>query len=102
MANKNLSAEDKELLDEIMFRIESEKVSAKKKYLLMNVPAQNLDKALQILPSMRSPTVMPLADKEWYSLHSVVDAGELWDKVKQLKAIGAEGILVLSLDKIIL
>lgn len=102
IANKNLSAEDKELLDEIMFRIESEKVSAKKKYLLMNVPAQNLDKALQILPSMRSPTVMPLADKEWYSLHSVVDAGELWDKVKQLKAIGAEGILVLSLDKIIL
>ena len=58
-------------------------------------------KAIAILPAMRSPTVMPLAAKGWVSLHSVVDAEELWEKVRQLKAIGAEGILVLNVDKII-
>ena len=102
IANRNLTAEEKELLDEIMFRIESDRISSRKKYLLMNIPQKSLEEALKILPAMRSPTVMPLADTEWYSLHSVVSSDELWDKVKQLKAIGAEGILVLSLDKIIL
>ena len=101
IANKNLSAEDKELLDELLFRIESERVSRGKKYLLMNIPTASLEEAVKILPAMRSPTVMPLAVEGWYSLHSVVDAADLWDKVRQLKAIGAEGILVLTLDKII-
>lgn len=102
IANKDLAAQEKEILDEILFRIESEKISQRKKYILMNIPSENLQKALQILPAMRSPTVLPLAAEGWCSLHSVVGADELWDKVKQLKAIGAEGILVLSLDKIIL
>ena len=101
IANKNLSAEDKELLDELLFRIESERVSRGKKYLLMNIPTASLEEAVKILPAMRSPTVMPLAAEGWCSLHSVVDATVLWDKVRQLKAIGAEGILVLTLDKII-
>lgn len=101
IANKNLSAEDKELLDELLFRIESERVSRGKKYLLMNIPTASLEEAVKILPAMRSPTVMPLAAEGWCSLHSVVDAADLWDKVRQLKAIGAEGILVLTLDKII-
>ena len=101
IANKNLSAEDKELLDELLFRIESERVSRGKKYLLMNIPTASLEEAVKILPAMRSPTVMPLAVEGWCSLHSVVDASDLWDKVRQLKAIGAEGILVLTLDKII-
>ena len=101
IANKNLSAEDKELLEELLFRIESERVSRGKKYLLMNIPTASLDEAVKILPAMRSPTVMPLAVDGWCSLHSVVDAADLWDKVRQLKAIGAEGILVLTLDKII-
>lgn len=101
IANKNLSAEDKELLDELLFRIESERVSRGKKYLLMNIPTASLDEAVKILPAMRSPTVMPLAAEGWCSLHSVVDSADLWDKVRQLKAIGAEGILVLTLDKII-
>ncbi|MDE6086282.1 MAG: ATP phosphoribosyltransferase, partial [Muribaculaceae bacterium] len=57
--------------------------------------------AIEILPAMRSPTVMPLAAEGWCSLHSVVDAAQLWDKIKKLKEIGAEGILVLNLDKII-
>ena len=101
IANKNLSQEDKELLDELLFRIESERVSRGKKYLLMNIPTASLGEAVKILPAMRSPTVMPLAAEGWCSLHSVVDATDLWDKVRQLKAIGAEGILVLTLDKII-
>ena len=101
IANKNLSDEDKALLEELLFRIESESVSRGKKYLLMNIPIASLDEAVKILPAMRSPTVMPLAAEGWCSLHSVVDAADLWDKVRQLKAIGAEGILVLTLDKII-
>lgn len=101
IANRNLSAEDKALLEELMFRIESERDSRDKKYLLMNIPTAALDEAVKILPAMRSPTVMPLAAEGWCSLHSVVDASELWEKVRQLKAIGAEGILVLTLDKII-
>ena len=101
IANKNLSAEDKALLEELLFRIESERDSRDKKYLLMNIPTASLEEAVKILPAMRSPTVMPLAVDGWCSLHSVVDAADLWDKVRQLKAIGAEGILVLTLDKII-
>ena len=101
IANKNLSDEDKDILDELLFRIESESVSRGKKYLLMNIPTGSLEEAVKILPAMRSPTVMPLATEGWCSLHSVVNAADLWDKVRQLKAIGAEGILVLSLDKII-
>ena len=101
ISNKNLSAEEREVLDELLFRIESERVSRGLKYLLMNLPQDKLDEAVKILPAMRSPTVMPLASTGWCSLHSVVEAKDLWDKVRQLKAIGAEGILVLSLDKII-
>ena len=101
IANRNLSVEEREVLDELLFRIESERVSRGKKYLLMNIPTASLDEAVKILPAMRSPTVMPLAVEGWCSLHSVVDSSDLWDKVRQLKAIGAEGILVLTLDKII-
>ena len=96
-----LSAEDQADLDEILFRIDSVNVSRGKKYILMNLPEDAIGKAIEILPAMRSPTVMPLAAKGWCSLHSVVDENELWDKIRQLKAIGAEGILVLSVDKII-
>ncbi|MCQ2136751.1 MAG: ATP phosphoribosyltransferase [Bacteroidales bacterium] len=102
IANKEMSEEDKEVLDEIVFRIDSYKTSKGKKYLLMNLPESALEEAIKILPAMRSPTLLPLASKGWYSLHSVVDESSLWDKVRALKAIGAEGILVIDLDKIIL
>ena len=102
IANKSLSAADKATLDEILFRIESDKMSRGKKYLLMNLPKSSLEEAIRILPAMRSPTVLPLASEDWCSLHSVVEADTLWEKVRQLKAIGAEGILVIDLDKIIL
>lgn len=102
IANKNLSEAEKATLEEILFRIESDKMSRGKKYLLMNLPKSSLDEAIRILPAMRSPTVLPLASDGWCSLHSVVEADTLWEKVRQLKAIGAEGILVIDLDKIIL
>ena len=67
----------------------------------MNLPQASVEEATRILPAMRSPTVMPLAAEGWCSMHSVVDEDDLWDKIKQLKAIGAEGILVLNIDKLI-
>jgi len=102
IANKNLDPDERRILDELLFRIESSLMSKGKKYLLMNLPTAVLDEAVKILPAMRSPTVMPLASEGWCSLHSVVDESSLWDKISKLKAIGAEGILVIDLDKIIL
>ena len=96
IANKERCPEEQTVIDDLMFRIESETVSRGKKYLA------SLDEAIKILPAMRSPTVMPLASPDWCSLHSVIDAADLWTKVRQLKAIGAEGILVMDVDKIIL
>ena len=101
IAGPGLTAEDRNLLEEIQFRLDSVKVSRGKKYLLMNLPQASVEEAVKILPAMRSPTIMPLAAEGWCSMHSVVDAADLWDKIRQLKAIGAEGILVLNVDKII-
>jgi len=102
IANKSISAEDQAILEELLFRIDSHKISKGKKYVLMNLPKASLDEAVKILPAMRSPTIMPLASDGWCSLHSVVDDSDIWEKVHQLRAIGAEGILVIDLDKIIL
>ncbi|MBQ0006818.1 MAG: ATP phosphoribosyltransferase [Alistipes sp.] len=101
ISSGKLSDEDRESLDEILFRLDSVKVSRGQKYILMNLPEDVVDEAIRILPAMRSPTVMPLAAKGWCSMHSVVNADRLWEKIHQLKSIGAEGILVLSVDKII-
>lgn len=101
IAGPGLTAEDRKILEEIQFRLDSVKVSRGKKYLLMNLPQASVEEAVRILPAMRSPTVMPLAADGWCSMHSVVDEADLWDKIRQLKAIGAEGILVLNVDKII-
>ena len=101
VSNGKLSEEEKADLEEILFRFGSVKVSRGKKYMLMNIPEESVDEAIRILPAMRSPSVMPLAAKGWCSLHSVVDEADIWTKIRQLKAIGAEGILVLSVDKMI-
>lgn len=102
IARRGLGDEESALVEELLFRIGSETISRGKKYLLMNLPRESLEEAIKILPAMRSPTVMPLADSSWCSLHSVIDAADLWVKVRQLKNIGAEGILVMDVDKIIL
>ena len=101
IANPNLTPEKQTVLDSLLFRIDAVTNSRGKKYILMNLPADKVDEAIAILPAMRSPSVMPLADSAWCSLHSVVKASELWDKIERLKQIGAEGILVLDLDKVI-
>ena len=101
IANPNLTLEKQSILDSLLFRIDAVTNSRGKKYILMNLPACKVSEAIAILPAMRSPSVMPLADSDWCSLHSVVKANELWDKIERLKQIGAEGILVLDLDKVI-
>lgn len=101
ISSGKLTEDEEKLLAEILFRFESVKVSRGKKYILMNIPQSAVEEAIRILPAMRSPTVMPLAAEGWCSLHSVVNAADLWEKIRQLKAIGAEGILVLGVDKII-
>lgn len=101
VAGRSMTAEKQALLDEILFRIDSAVVSCKKKYLVMNLPESAIERAVEILPAMRSPTIMPLAAKGWYAMHAVIEESQLWQKIRQLKAIGAEGILVLGIDKII-
>lgn len=101
IATPGLGAEKTAILDQLKFRIEAALESRGMKYLLMNLPAAAVERAIEILPAMRSPTVMPLAQSDWCSMHSVVREDELWDKIEALKSVGAEGILVLALEKII-
>lgn len=101
IGNPDMDAEKRAIVEELMFRFESVIDSRGKKYILMNIPTKAVDKAVAIIPAMRSPTVMPLAQEGWCSLHSVVEEKDIWDKIKSLKQIGAEGILVLSLEKMI-
>ena len=98
----NLSDEKTKLLEQIKFRFNAVRDSRGKKYLLMNIPDDRIEDAIQIVPAMRSPTVLPLAQSGWSSLHSVVDESVLWEKIESLKEIGAEGILVLSVEKMVL
>lgn len=101
IANPDLDDEKKAILEELLFRFSAIDDGRGMKYLLMNIPSASVEEAIRILPAMRSPTVMPLAMDGWCSLHSVVKEKEMWEKIRQLKAIGAEGILVLTLDKIV-
>lgn len=101
IANPSLTPGKEQLVNEILFRIDSDVISRRKKYLVMNLPEGVIDQAVEILPAMRSPTIMPLAAKGWCAMHAVIEESLLWVKIRQLKAIGAEGILVLSIDKII-
>ena len=97
-----LSEEKREILDELLFRIEAVKVAGDKKYILMNVPKDRLDTVLEILPGIKSPTVLPLADAEWCSVHTVLDEKCFWEIINRLKAAGAEGILALDIEKMVL
>ena len=102
IGNPELSEEKKALALQLMSRFEAVRNGIGKKYLLLNIPSSSLDEAVKLLPAMRSPTVIPLANNEWCSLQTVVDEKNLWNLIESLKAIGAEGILVLSLDKIVM
>ena len=102
IATPGLDAEKQTLLDQLLFRIESVERSRGKKYILMNIPTERIPEAAAILPGVKSPTILPLAEAGWSSMHAVVDEQVLWQKIEQLKAIGAEDILVLALEKMIL
>lgn len=97
----NVPAGKEEIIDSVLFRFDAVMESRGKKYLLMNIPSGKVSDAMALLPSMRSPTVMPLALEGWCSVHTVVDDSSLWSTVESLKRIGAEGILILNVDKVI-
>ncbi len=100
--DRKLSPERRETLEELLFRFNAVKAAEGKKYILMNVPKDKLDEILGILPGMKSPTVLPLANTDWCSVHSVLEEKRLWEIVGKLKAAGAEGILALDIEKMIL
>lgn len=102
IANKNLSEEKKAILEEILFRMNAVKTAEDKKYVLMNAPKDRLDDIIATLPGMKSPTVMPLAQEGWCSVHTVLDEKCFWEIIGKLKAMGAEGILVLPIEKMII
>ena len=97
-----LSAEKLAVLEELLFRIEAVQMAEDKKYVLMNVPTENIDKIIEVLPGMKSPTIMPLAKEGWNSLHVVIEEKRFWDIIGKLKVLGAEGILVIPIEKMIL
>jgi ATP phosphoribosyltransferase len=102
IGNKKLSPEKQTILDRLLFRIRAVKNSTENKYILLNAPQSALEDICKILPGMKSPTILPLVEKGWYSLHSVVKEDEFWERIDQLKAAGAEGILVIPIEKMIL
>lgn len=101
IGNRSLSEEKREVLKELLFRIDAVKTAEDKKYVLMNAPKDRLDEIIAVLPGMKSPTVMPLAQKGWCSLHTVLDEKRFWEIIGKLKSLGAEGILVLPIEKMI-
>ena len=101
IGNRHLSEEKQEVLKELLFRMDAVRTAEDKKYVLMNAPSDKLDDIVAVLPGMKSPTVMPLAQKGWCSVHTVLDEKCFWEIIGKLKALGAEGILVLPIEKMI-
>ena len=102
IGNNNLSDEKKEILEELIFRIDAVQTADDKKYILMNVPNKNLEEVLSVLPGIKSPTIMPLAQEGWSSVHTVLNEKCFWEIINKLKQAGAEGILVLNIEKMVL
>jgi len=101
IATPNLESEKKKILDKLLFRIQSVQSARNNKYILLNCPNDAIDKITSVIPGMKSPTIMPLGRKGWSSLHSVVDENDFWEKIDLLKSCGAEGILVIPIEKMI-
>jgi len=97
-----ISDEAKQLVSKLQFRIQAVLRSRKSKYILMNVPNEKISEISKILPVLKSPTVMPLAEEGWSSVHSVIDEDKFWEVIDQLKEAGAEGILVCPIEKMVL
>jgi len=99
--NNQLEDAKTQLLNRLLFRIQSVKKAKNNKYILLNAPNDKLAEIIALLPGMKSPTVLPLADPGWSSVHSVLNENEFWDIIEQLKAAGAQGILVVPIEKMI-
>lgn len=102
IGNQNLSPVKKEILGQLLFRLEAVQHGKNNKYILLNAPNDSLEQIVKLLPGMRSPTVLPLAQQGWSSIHSVINEDEFWEKIDQLRKAGAEGILVVPIEKMIL
>lgn len=102
IATPGLSDEKQDLLNELLFRIEAVKSAEDKKYVLMNAPKDKVNDIVKVLPGIKSPTIMPLAESDWCSIHTVLDETRFWEIIGQIKANGAQGILVLPIEKMIL
>jgi ATP phosphoribosyltransferase len=101
IGNRNMPGPKKLILEQLLFRIHAVQNAKNNKYILLNAPNESLDKITRILPGMKSPTIIPLAEKGWSSLHSVVNESEFWDIIEKLKENGAQGILVIPIEKMI-
>ncbi|MBQ6038896.1 MAG: ATP phosphoribosyltransferase [Bacteroidaceae bacterium] len=101
IGNKSISEEKKEVLEELLFRMNAVKAAEDKKYVLMNAPKDKVNEIVAALPGIKSPTVMPLAQEGWCSVHTVLDQKRFWEIIGKLKALGAQGILVLPIEKMI-
>ena len=102
ISNKNLSESKAAILDKLLFRIKAFKNGTKSKYIVLNAPNDSLEKICTLIPGMRSPTILPLSCSSWSSIHSVVEEDDFWNVIDALKSYGAEGILVMPIEKIIL
>ena len=102
VANKNLSSEVQEILDNLLFRFRSVLASRNNRYILLNAPNERIPDIIKVLPGMKSPTIMPLIEEGWSSLHSVIGETDFWAVIDQLKACGAQGILVMPIEKMVL
>ena len=100
--NNNLNEEQEKLLAKILFRIQAVKKAKNNKYILLNAPNNKLNEIVALLPGMKSPTVLPLATEGWSSVHSVLNENDFWDIIEQLKVHGAQGILVVPIEKMII
>lgn len=101
IANPSLSKAELAVVNKLLFRIQAVRKAKKNKYILLNAPNKNLDKIVSLIPGMKSPTILPLADKGWSSIHSVVVEDEFWEVIEKLKANGAQGILVVPIEKMV-
>ena len=100
--HNDFDAVQQQVLDKLLFRIHAVRKAKNNKYILLNAPNDKLDEIIGLLPGMKSPTVLPLADKGWSSVHSVLSEDEFWDKIERLKAAGAQGILVVPIEKMVM
>lgn len=101
LSHKNLTAKKENILESLLFRIRSVKKARNNKYVLLNAPNEKLDAICRLLPGMKSPTILPLAEPGWSSVHSVINESDFWNVIEKLKTNGAQGILIIPIEKMI-